>query len=126
LQTINAFCETSVQCRQHFDLVFDLLPFLLIECQERLLTDWQGVGERSILGTVEDLFDLLGGETKTQVHLNCVHALDGLLIEIAIAIGEALRTEQPFLFIVTQGADAHSSATSYLANAHDSLSFPDA
>jgi hypothetical protein len=125
LQTADAFCETSVECRQHFYLVFDILPFLLIECQECLLTDWQWLWERSILSALEDLFDLLGGEAKTQVHLDRLHAFDGLLIEIAIAIREAPRTEQPFLFIVAQGADTHSCAMRYLANSHDSPSFPD-
>jgi hypothetical protein len=72
----------------------------LIECQQCLLTEWQGVWKRSILSALEDLFDLLGGEAKTQVHLDRLHTFDGLLIEIAIAIGEAPRTEQPFLFIV--------------------------
>jgi hypothetical protein len=80
--------------------------------------------ERSILSALEDLFDLLGGEAKTQLHLDRVHAFDGLLIEITIAIREAPRTEQPFLFIVAQGAYTHSRAPGYLTNTHKSISFP--
>lgn len=54
-----------MECRQHCYLVFDILPFLLIEGQQCLLTDWQWLRKRSILSALEDLFDLLGGEAKT-------------------------------------------------------------
>ena len=106
---------------QHHHLAFDFLDFVLIECDQCLLTDRQRLWKRRVPGAFEDLFDLLGGEAKTQLHLDRLHAFDGLLIEIAIAIREAPRAEQPFLFIVAQGADTHSCATRYLANSHDSL-----
>jgi len=81
--------------------MFDVLEFVLIERQQLLFTHRQRVWERGGFGASENLFDLLGGESETQVHLDGAHSFNGLLSEVAIAIREAPSTEQPFLFIVT-------------------------
>jgi hypothetical protein len=100
LETGDAFCETSIECSQHIYLVFDVLKFVLIERQQRLFTDRQRVWERRASCALEDLFDLLGVEAKTQVHLDRLHAFDSFLIKVAIAILQSAGAEQPFLFIV--------------------------
>jgi len=80
------------------------------------------VWERRAPSALEDLFDLLGGEAKTQVHLNRLHAFDSLLIEVAIAILQSTSAEQPFLLIIAQRAYTHSCAAGYFTNTHEFLS----
>jgi hypothetical protein len=123
LETGDAFCETSVERSQHHHLVFDISAFVLIERQQFLFTDRQRVWERGGFGAIEDLFDLLGSKAETKVHLDGVHAFDGLLIEVAIAIREAPSAQQPFLFIIAQGAYTHSCAAGYFTDTHKHLSF---
>jgi hypothetical protein len=101
LETGDAFSETCVERTQHCHLVFDILEFVLIEREQFLFTDRQQLWERGGFGASENLFDLLGRKAETQVHLDGMHAFDGLLIEVAIAIFQSASTEQPFLFIVT-------------------------
>jgi hypothetical protein len=125
LETGDAFVETSAECSQHHHLVFDVLEFVLIECQQCLFTDRQRLWERRAPSASEHLFDLLGGKAKTQVHLDGLHAFDSLLIEVAIAILQSTSTEQPFLLIIAQGAYTHSCAAGYFTNTHEFLSFPE-
>jgi hypothetical protein len=125
LETGNAFFETSMERSQHRHLVFDISEFVLIKCEQLLFTGRQRVWERGGSSTSEYLFDLLGGKTKTQVHLNGLHAFDGLLIEVAIAIREPTSAQQPFLFIIAQGAYTHSCTAGYFTHTHEHLSFPE-
>jgi hypothetical protein len=81
------------------------------------------VWKRRGLGASENLLNVLGGQTKAQVHLDRLHPLDGLLIEVTIAIREAPSTQQTFLFIIAQGAYTHSCAAGYFTNTHEHLSF---
>jgi hypothetical protein len=81
--------------------------------------------ERRAPGALQDLFDLLSVEAKTQVHLDRLHAFDGLLIEVTIAILQSTSAEQPFLLIIAQGAYTHSCAAGYFTNTHEFLSFPE-
>jgi hypothetical protein len=75
------------------------------------------------LGASENLLNLLSGQAKTQIHLDRLHAFDGSLIEVTIAIGEAPGAQQPFLFIIAQGANTHSCTAGYFTNTHEFLSF---
>ncbi len=90
----DAVCETRVERRQHCHLVFDIMEFVLIESEQLLFTDRQRLWERRGSGAIEDLFDLLGSEAQTQVHLDGMHAFDGLLIEVAIAILQSASAQQ--------------------------------
>jgi hypothetical protein len=101
LKTGDAFGESGMEGHQQRHLMFDVLQFVLIEQEQLLFTDRQWVWERGGLGAIENLFDLLGRESETQVHLDGLHPFNGLLIEVAIAIREAPGAQQPFLFIVT-------------------------
>jgi hypothetical protein len=112
-----------MESSQHGHLVFDFLEFVLIQCEQRLLTNRQRVWERRAFGTLEDLFDLFGGQAKTQVHLDCLHTFDDRLIEVTIAILQSTSAQQPFLFIVAQGAYTHSCAARYFTNTHERFSF---
>jgi len=125
LESGDAFSETCVERSQQPHLVFDITEFVLIECQELLFTDRQRVGERGGSRASENLFDLLGGKAETQVHLDGLHAFDGLLIEVAIAILQPTSAQQPFLFIIAQGAYTYSCAVGYFTNTHEHLSFPE-
>jgi hypothetical protein len=124
-ETIDAFSETSVECSQYRYLVFDISAFVLIESQLHLFTDRQWLWNKGIPCALEDLLDLLCSEAKTQVHLDRLHTLDGLLIEVAIAILQPTSAQHPFLFIIAQGTNTHSCAVGYFANTHESLSFPE-
>ena len=88
-----------------------------------MFTDRQWVRGRGGTSAIENLFDLLGGQAETQVHLDRLHAFDGLLIEVAIAIREPASAQKPFLFIIAQGAYTHSCASGYFTNTHEHLSF---
>jgi hypothetical protein len=125
LETGDAFDETCVEGRQHHHLVFDILEFVLIERQQLLFTDRQRVWERGGSSAIENLFDLLSSKAETQVHLYSVHAFDDLLIEVTIAILQSTSAQQPFLFIIAQGAYTHSCAAGYFTNTHEFLSLPE-
>src|SRR6266566_6584732 len=123
LETGDAFGEAPVERSQHHHLVFDVLEFVLIERQQLLFTDRQRVRGRGGSSASENLFDLLGSKAETQVHLDGLHAFDGPLIEVAIAILQPTSAQQPFLFIIAQGAYTHSCAAGYFTNTHEHLSF---
>jgi hypothetical protein len=125
LETGDAFFETSVERSQHHYLVFDILEFVLINLQQRFFTVRQRLRERRGSGAMEDLLDLLGSEAEPQVHLDGVHAFDGFLIEVAVAILQPASTQQSFLFIIAQGAYTHSCAVGYFTDTHEFLSFPE-
>jgi hypothetical protein len=103
--------------------VFDVLEFVLIERQQLLFADRQLGWQRGGLGASENLLYLLSGQAKPQIHLDCLHAFDGSLIEVTIAIREAPSAQQPFLFIIAQGAYTHSCAAGYFTNTHEFLLF---
>src|SRR2546421_12424018 len=42
-----------------------------------------------------------------------------------LAILQPTRAEEPFLFIIAQGAYTHSCAARYFTNSHEHLSFPE-
>jgi hypothetical protein len=125
LERGDAICETTAERRQHHQLVFDVSEFVLIECEQLLFTVRQRVWDRGGCSASENLFDLLGGKAETQVHLDGLHSFDGLLIEVAIAILQPTSAQQPFLFIIAQGAYTHSCAAGYFTNTHEHLSFPE-
>src|SRR6266567_5547685 len=99
-ETGNAFFETSMESSQHPHLVFDILKFVLIERQQFLFTDRHRLWQERDPGAFEDLFDLLGGKTKTQVHLDRLHAFDSFLIEVAIPVLQPASADQLLLLIV--------------------------
>jgi len=80
--------------------VFDLLELVLVEFQQRLFTDRQGVWEGRSLTTLENLLNLVGGQTKTEIHLDGLHPLNRFLVEVTIPVCKPTRTEELLLLIV--------------------------
>jgi hypothetical protein len=98
-----------VECGERLHLMFDILEFVLIEGQQRLITLTTIVEEKRPRHIGESLRSARwSGQDPGR--FNRLYALDGLLIEVAIAIGEATRAKGPFLFIIAQGAYTHSRA----------------
>jgi hypothetical protein len=77
--------------------VFDLLELVLVEVQQRLFTDRQGVWEGRSLTALENLLNLVGSQTKAEIHLDGLHPFNGLLVEVTIPVCKPTRAEELFL-----------------------------